>query len=327
MKNIIIEKYLYWKNIIQKRQNALKATKNHQVRLYNWCNVWKQDYWLINFIEKRGLLKNKPKIKIGLYSIFAPMWLNYLDHNDIRIFIERENLHKKNMQKWQHRFLDNSRIDLSLGFDFINHQQYMRFPFWIMWNTFSPTATHDEIKQQIVKMNSPENHSYENRKFCAFLCSHNDIGREKIFDQLNNIDKVDCDGRLFHNNDELKLIYNDDKLEYFKHYRFNLTPENSNHDNYVTEKLFEAIYSGCIPIYNGSNNHPEPNILNQDAIIFIEMGKENSNSIKLITELNSNPSKYMEFACQKRFIDGADEAIWEYYEGLENKIKEIINNI
>lgn len=99
MKNIIIERYLYWKNIIQKRQNALKATKNHQVRLYNWCNVWKQDYWLINFIEKRGLLKNKPKIKIGLYSIFAPMWLNYLDHNDIRIFIERENLHKKKYAK------------------------------------------------------------------------------------------------------------------------------------------------------------------------------------------------------------------------------------
>lgn len=60
------------------------------------------------------------------------------------------------MQQWLHRFLDDKRIDLSLGFDEINHPQYMRFPFWIMWNVFSPTATHNEIKQQIEQMNSPK---------------------------------------------------------------------------------------------------------------------------------------------------------------------------
>nr|WP_317468130.1 glycosyltransferase family 10 [Bacteroides hominis (ex Liu et al. 2022)]MDV6151804.1 glycosyltransferase family 10 [Bacteroides hominis (ex Liu et al. 2022)] len=272
-------------------------------------------------------MKNKPNTKIGLYSIFAPMWLNYLDRNDIRIFIERENLHKKHMQQWLHRFLDNKRIDLSLGFDEINHPQYMRFPFWLMWNIFSPTATHNEIKQQIKQMNSPENQAYENRKFCAFLCNHDDIGRKKIFNQLNGIDKVDCDGALFHNNDELKLKYDDDKLKYLTHYRFNLTPENSNYDGYVTEKLFEAIYAGCVPIYHGSDNRPEANVLNPKAIVFIEMGKDNNDAIKLIEELNTDKKKYMEFACQKRFITGADEVIWGYYESLENKIKEIIDNV
>ena len=327
MKNKFINKYTYWKNIIQIRHNALKATHNHQVRLYNWCNVCKQDYWLIDFIEKRDLLKNNPKARIGLYSIFAPMWLNYLDRSDIRIFVERENLHKETMPQWLHRFLDDKRIDLSLGFDEINHPQYMRFPFWIMWNVFSPTATHNEIKQQIEQMNSPKNHAYENRKFCSFLCSHDDTGRKKIFNQLCNIDKVDCDGHLFHNNDELKLKYGDDKLKYLTHYRFNLTPENSNYDGYVTEKLFEAIYAGCVPIYHGSDNRPEPNVLNQEAIVFFEMGKENNDAIKLIDELNADKKKYMDFACQKRFITGADEIIWGYYVTLENKIKEIVTNI
>ena len=95
----------------------------------------------------------------------------------------------------------------------------------------------------------------------------------------------------------------------------------------MTEKLFEAIYAGCVPIYHGSDNRPEPNVLNQEAIVFFEMGKENNDAIKLIDELNADKKKYMDFACQKRFITGADEIIWGYYVTLENKIKEIVTNI
>lgn len=327
MINKIRNKIIYWQNILERQQKLYEFSRGHQTQLYNWSFPCVYDRWLIDFIEKRGLLKNKPKTKVGLYSIFAPFWLSHFDNCDIRIFVERENLHKPTMQQWLHRFLDDNRINLSLGFDCIDHPQYIRFPFWIMWSVFSPTATYNEIKQQITQMNYPREKAYENRKFCAFLCSHNDIGRGKIFNQLNSIERVDSDGRLFHNNDDLKLKYADNKLEYLKHYRFNLTPENSNYKDYVTEKLFEAIYAGCVPIYHGSDNHPEPNILNQDAIIFIEMGKDNNDAIKLITELNTDSQKYTEFAYQKRFIDGADEIIWEYYEKLEKKIKQIINNI
>ena len=34
MKNKFINKYTYWKNIIQIRHNALKATHNHQVQYF-----------------------------------------------------------------------------------------------------------------------------------------------------------------------------------------------------------------------------------------------------------------------------------------------------
>lgn len=323
----IKKKFFYWKDILEKREISLQATKDYQVKLYNWSKVCPQDLWLVKFIEERNLLKNKPQIKIGLYSIFAPMWLNHFDNCDLRIFVERENLHKKTMQHWLHRFLDDKKINLSLGFDYLNHSQYLRFPFWIMWSVFSPTATYNDIKKQINLMNSIQNHSYSDRKFCAFLCGHNDIGRKEIFTQLSTIDKVDCDGKLFHNNDDLKTLYNDNKLEYLKHYRFNLTPENSNYKDYVTEKLFEAIYAGCIPVYSGSENKPEPNVLNQDAILFINLRKKNESCIKLIQDLNSDEKKYMEFACQPRFISGAEDVIWGYYEQLENKLKEIINNL
>lgn len=309
------------------RRALMDLSRGHQVKLYNWSRPFEQDKWLIDFIEKRGLLKNKSTAKIGLYSIFAPFWISRFDGTDARIFVERENLHKPLMQPWLHRFLDDPRIDLSLGFDELDHPQYMRFPFWVMWSVFSPTATFEEIKDQVQKMNSPENHSYDDRRFCAYLCSHNDKGRRKMFEQFSAIDRVDCDGKLFHNNDDLKQRYHDDKLEYLRHYRFNLTPENTNYKGYVTEKLFEAISSGCIPIYHGSENNPEPDILNKDAIIFIEVGAENEQALNLVSELNSDKAKYLEFASQPRLKMESPELIWHYYIELERRLKEIIANI
>lgn len=323
----IINKYRYWDDILSTRKALMKFSRGHQVKLYNWSRPFAQDAWLIDFIEKRGLLRNKPKARIGLYSIFAPFWLSRFDGADARIFVERENLHKPWMQSWLHRFLEDNRIDLSLGFDQVDHTQYMRFPFWVMWSIFSPTATFDDIKTSIKRFDSKDNHSFGDRKFCAYLCSHNDKGRRRMYEQFSEIDRVDCDGKLFHNNDDLKGIYNDDKLEYLRHYRFNLTPENSNHQGYVTEKLFEAIASGCIPIYHGSDNNPEPEILNIEAIIFIEVGAENKQAIQMVTELNGDKKKYMDFACQNRFTQNAPEIIWNYYMELESRITAIIANI
>ena len=323
----IKRKYIYWREILNTRKALNDFSKGRQVRLYNWSKPFPQDAWLMDFIEKRGLLDGKPKLRIGLYSIFAPFWLSGFDGADARIFVERENLHKPLMQSWLHRFLDDSRVDLSLGFDTLSHPQYMRFPFWVMWGVFSPTADYAEIKEQIQRMDSAQNHSYDDRKYCAYLCSHNDRGRRKIYEQFSTIGRVDCDGKLFHNNDELKTVFNDDKLAYLRQYRFNLTPENTNHQGYVTEKLFEAICAGCIPIYHGSDNNPEPDVLNKNAIVFIEVGAENKDAVDMVRFLNASKDAYLHYASQKRFTSDASEIIWGYYSELESRIREIIKNI
>lgn len=327
MINRIIRKYRYWEELLTTRHALKLFSKGHNVRLYNWSRPFPQDMWLIDFIEKRGLLKDKPQVRLGLYSIFGPAKLIKYDNADARIFVERENLHKKFMQGWLHRYLDDSRFDLSLGFDELSHDQYMRFPFWIMWSVFSPTADLAEIEREVNRMNSPTNHSYDDRKFCAYVCGHDDFGRRKMYEQFSTVAHIDCDGRLFHNNDDLKNLYNDNKIEYLKHYRFNLTPENTNYEGYVTEKLFEAISSGAVPIYHGSDNNPEPDILNHDAIVFIEVGAENTQAIDMVWSLNSDKNAYLEFACQPHFKPHAAERIYSYYEELESRIKAIIANV
>ena len=57
----------------------------------------------------------------------------------------------------------------------------------------------------------------------------------------------------------------------------------------MTEKAFEAIDAGCIPIYWGSYNIPELGILNQDAIIPWDMYGDNSESVGLVEELTLIP--------------------------------------
>lgn len=327
LKKKIYEKFNYWNAIIERRKMASEVSIGHQVLFYNWCNVWPQDFWLVDFIEKRGLLEGKPKVKIALYSIFAPDWLTMFDNADCRIFVARENLHKPSMQHWSHQFIEDKRFQLSLGFDEIDHPQYLRHPFWCMWDVFDPTDNYEDIKRKIDYMNSPDNKSYDDRRFCSFLCSHGDSLRERIYTDLSVIGKVDCDGRAYHNNDTLKTIHKDNKLEYLKDYRFNLTPENTNQEGYCTEKLVEAISAGCIPIYDGCNNNPEPDVFNKDAIIFINLRQDNSKAINLIEELNSDKGKYLDFASQRRFVDGAAERIWDYYETLENKLRIVIANI
>ena len=60
--------------------------------------------------------------------------------------------------------------------------------------------------------------------------------------------------------------------ENLANYRFNLCPENSLGEGYITEKIFDSIRSGCIPIYWGA--YLEPGILNPRAILRFEEGKE-----------------------------------------------------
>lgn len=322
-----IRKYEYWDNILRTRAQLKKFCDGYHSRLYNWSIPVPPDIWLVEFIENRNLLNGHDDKRIGLYSIFGTTKLMRFDKVDARIFVDRENLHKPQMQGWLHRYLDDERFSLSLGFDELDHPQYMHFPFWLMWSVFSPTADFAEIKREVERMNSPENSSFDRFGFCAYICSHDDIGRRKTYEQFNAIAPISCAGRLFHNDDRLKTEFNDDKLKYLREFRFNLTPENSNFKGYVTEKLFEAISSGCVPIYHGSENNPEPEILNQDAIIFMEVGADNEDAIKLVTELNANRKLYEEFAHQPRLTKESPELIWQYYVDLENRIKEIVKNL
>ena len=104
---------------------------------------------------------------------------------------------------------------------------------------------------------------------------------------------------------------------------FNICPENTNVDGYVTEKLFQAFESGCIPIYNGGGNYLEPGIINPKAIVYYT--KENENDVlEQVKELWTNEKAYRDFISQKRLFDNSVDFIYDLNMKVRQKILEIV---
>ena len=141
--------------------------------------------------------------------------------------------------------------------------------------------------------------------------------RGRLIDLLSPIGQIDCAGKFRHNTDELLEVYGDDKFKFLANYRFNLCPENSLGEGYITEKVFDSIRSGCIPIYWGA--YLEPGILNPKAILRFEEGKEQEfyNRVK---ELWEDEEAYEQFILEPPFVEGAAERIWEILEGLRERL-------
>ena len=167
----------------------------------------------------------------------------------------------------------------------------------------------------------------QKQHFAALVCSHDRNGlRTSIMDAFETIAEVSCPGKYRHNDDSLHQDFNDDKMAYLKQFCFNICPENTNAMGYVTEKLFQAISSGCIPIYWGSYNRPELDVLNQDAIIFWNPNGDNSANMRLIEDLMRSPKMMQEFLSQPRLLPTAEEYISDSMARIELRIKTIIES-
>ena len=66
--------------------------------------------------------------------------------------------------------------------------------------------------------------------------------------------------------------------------------------------------------------HPEPGILNPDAIMMWNMGGDNSGVVRRIEELVSHPKMLDEFLRQPRLVEGAEDRIVAMITALEDKI-------
>ena len=296
----------------------------HRAKLHNWCKPAPQDYWIPRFLEYKGFFGEK---SVSVFSVFGLRSMIRIDRSDIKIFVARENLHRSNWKEYDDLCLREKCVDLSVGFDYgVSDERYIRFPLWIMW-LFPPDVTYNDVKEFCRRVNDPLNSSFEGKKFCCFISSHDDIGREELFNEIASIGRVDSAGRFMHNCNDLKKIYRDDKLAFMRKYRFNLCPENSNFEGYCTEKLFEAISSGCVPIYWGSDNNPEPDIINKDAICFVKMGEKNDDAIlNRIRDLELNKDEYENFARQNRLTKDAADVIMSHLTGFEKKLNSIMKN-
>ena len=309
--------YCYVKDRIEQRGES--------VLFYNWFGP---NFWFRKFILSRGIPCDRNKA-IALFSVFGEKFPIAMDRSLVKVFFTGENLHRNEFgfsyQKYSD-YLENKHFDLSLAFDYSDASSYLRFPLWILPLIDPENTTEVAIKKLCEKISNHPVSEIDSRRFCSVVSGHDPNGlRKNIYDSLIGIDEISCGGRFMNNTDELKLKFNNDKIRYLEQFKFNICPENSNAPGYVTEKLIEAISSGAIPIYWGSDNDPEPDILNKDAIIFWNRDGDNTKNIEFIRTLHENPQLYKDFYSQARLKPEANVIISQCLDELESRLRALID--
>jgi hypothetical protein len=294
------------KKLLKINTKQVKVSDNFYVTNFWHSNDYK-NLWFYQFLKHRNLLVED--ITYNFISVFGDK--PKLNKQHINIFFCGENTELKIARKYKNYFIND--VEISLGFNYINHPKYLRFPLWILY-IVPPTIEYNEL---VLLFNNYKNHLNQNRKIqYSLIASHDNNGvRKQIINTIESYYcKVVCPGKFNNNSSELKLKYDDNKIKFLNDVKFNICPENSNCEGYVTEKLFEAIIAGCIPIYWGANNNPEPEILHHENIVFFD----NKNREKLISKIK----EFNETNIKKQILkDNAGDVIWSWLFNLEQMIK------
>ena len=285
-----------------------------------------QDYYFTSFFD----FKQKPQVSSISPAIeFFSVWNSVRRKAEkskakIKVFFTGECVHSevfKEFNEFEDHFLNI--VDLSLGFDYIDNKKYIRYPLWVLYLFDQPEFSKDKIKERIDFINGNFTTlalSSLKNKDCSIIARHDKNGiRTSICNCAEKAGlKIYAAGTWNHNDDSLWNEFANDKQKYLEQFKFAICPENYDYEGYVTEKLFQSFLSGCIPIYCGSNNAPEPQVVNPEAVLFYDK----NNPEKLTQELlavQNNPKKLEEIARQKPLKDSAVDFIYD----LNKKTKEL----
>ena len=206
------------------------------MKIVDWWNRVDGEHFYQNYFVK--LLQQKYNVIYSdkpdfiLYSCFGDSHLKY---DCVRIFFTGENISP-----------DYNITDYAMSFDYCDFgDRHIRLPlmFWHKIGEKTDGQNCLETRNQFLKNKT---------KFCSFVVSNGALTqtRDKFFDALCSYKRVDSAGRWKNN-----MGYNvKNKIEWLKSYKFNLCFENSSQPGYLTEKLFDAFMSGCVPIYWGDTS-------------------------------------------------------------------------
>lgn len=291
-----------------------------------YINFWKDPYndkYLSNFIKtnlKCNIIHVNSNESPDILIASVKGNINIIDtiKAKCKIFYYGENLNS--YPPYNNIELLKSKFDIIAGFKYTNKKEKIyRFPLWLI---YYPFYNFNDKENNIVSY--IENNYYNNiRKYKALfgtLISRHDRGgqRKKIYRILSNYHKIYCAGD-FNNNTKKIGKTQKEKIDYISNSLYNICPENSIYEGYVTEKIFQAFEAGTIPLYWG-HDLPEKDILNKNKYCFCKV--EDNNILKQqIHDVVLNRNKYIE---GKIFNDKAKNVIETYYNDLINEIKNFL---
>ena len=305
-----------------------------KLKFINWWSTGHEDFFrkfIENYIGIKTEIvdKNADILFISVFYKQSPH--EYVKNNPsvkLKIFFTGEDTLSKYSRGngSDHYYLNFA--DICLGFKYIEHPNYIRFPLWLTYINIEKF----NMGKSCLPFNKLLNFSpNKTNEFCCLLANHDSNNtRTNIVKTLNKYKLITSGTKIFKNNKDIQCkTLGCGKGEYGKqlflnNFKFNICSESSINPGYVSEKIFECIIGGCIPIYNCKDDVMiEPDILNNNFII-----KYNDNNydeiLKKVIDLDSNPELFNKFIKQKPLIENAYENIIKYYDRLKNQILEFI---
>jgi len=137
---------------------------------------------------------------------------------------------------------------------------------------------------------------FENKRFCLFA-SRNMMNarKEQVLNMMSTMGKIDSFEspivlQQFPNIGGVSCYYGKELLHLYSQYKFVVNFENSSTNGYVTEKIFNVLAAGVVPIYHGAPDINE--YVNRKS--FVHCDGDPNTTLRQIHKLNINKKAYEE---------------------------------
>ena len=290
------------------------------VAFYNfWETPEPRNRWFARFLQRPALVRLARKRRVAFVSVFGERSILPRIQADAIIFYTGENLANRPAYG-DHLF---GEVDLALGFDHLQRADYLRFPLWLLM-CFEPHYDHADIDRQLQAWTERRRTIVSRPPMEASMVARYDPdgSRARIGDLYAGYGTVHYGG-AFRGTGALVPPGHEHKAAFLRQYPLTLCPENSSRPGYVTEKLFQALAAGCIPVYAGPPDAIEPGIINEDAILYYPFDRPEK-LVPQLTALRDRQTALRDWSVQSPFCAGASERIHTYYLDLESRLIDLL---
>ena len=288
-----------------------------RISYINYWNDVHNDNYLTKFIEENiGPVKkvnpgDNPDILIA--SCMGNIYNVRNIKAKCKLFYYGENLNR--YPPYNNDKLLYDTFDLIVGFKNTDlSKKQIRFPLWLVYYHYYKYNENDNI---LIYIQNKYNENIKKQKdiFGSIIARHDRDGqRTAICNEISKYGDIKAPGAYRKNTQSIGNTHND-KINYISRGTYNICPENSVYEGYFTEKIFQALEGGTIPLY-WSIDIPEPEIINKNKYCFCDINNKDSLE-KSIENVCKNPNQYIE---GELFTKNAGKQVQLFYSTLLENI-------
>jgi alpha(1,3/1,4) fucosyltransferase len=273
----------------------------------------------LDFCDFNGIDKNDNFLTRILSRAYR---IEINDRPDLVVYSKESHLHRLYTCKklfWTGETIrpDFSAADYAMTCYYIDDPRHLRLPYYVVGSGCGPEALR-KTPEEVEAVASSR------REFCAFVVSNANpkrAGRRlAFFRRLSRYKRVDSGGKGMNNIGRVIAPGAEAKHDFLRNYKFNLCFENKAVEGYTTEKLVEAMWARCIPLYWG--NPQVGREFNRRSFLSLHDYASEEAFLEAIAEIDRDDAKYRQMLSEPYFID---DRINEYYD--ENRVLEFFDRI